>query len=322
VFTTPASSAVAVDRIVDPQFHQPYADETSIGYRRQLPSLVSVDATYVYRETKDRPVLIDTNGIYTNGVFKGYTNPAFNQIYLVTNNQWNRLIYSGLDISIAKQGDRVQWLATYNHQWRHVAGTWVPNDPASFIQPGAFANDKGIGNTKAPFSTPTESNSLSGTYMAGSGQWRDDVISISGSVRGPLGIRCAPLMAYQSGPWSGPIVTRIAAPDLAFGPTTLVLSNGRLVSNPLATTIRFAYPTRGDGQFTLQGMFSLNLQVSREFRLGSRTLQVSLSAFNLTNDDAPLQIAGGANQQYSTTYQQGIIVQQPRAAQAQFRFLF
>ena len=158
--------------------------------------------------------------------------------------------------------------------------------------------------------------------MAGSGQWRNDVISISGSVRGPLGIRFAPLMTYQSGPWSGPIVTRIAAPDPAFGPTTLVLSNGRLVSNPLATTIRFAYPTRGDGQFALPGMFSLNLQVSREFKLGSRTLQVSLSGFNLTNDDAPLQIAGGANQQYSTTYQQGIIVQQPRAAQAQFRFLF
>src|SRR5260221_13653046 len=171
VFTTPASSAVAADRILDPQFHQPYADETSVGYRRQLPSLVSLDVTYTYRETKDRPVLIDTNGIYVNGVFQGYKNPAFNQIYLVTNNQWNRLVYSGLDISVAKQGGRVQWLASYNHQWRHVAGTWVPNDPPSFIQPGAFPNDKGIGNTRGPLSAPTESNSLSGTYMAGSGPW-------------------------------------------------------------------------------------------------------------------------------------------------------
>src|SRR6266566_7101203 len=244
VFTTPASSAVAADRIVDPQFHQPYADETSVGYRRQLPSLVSLDITYTYRVTKDRPVLIDTNGIYVNGVFQAYKNPAFNQIYLVTNNQWNRLVYSGLDISVAKQGDRVQWLASYNHQWRHVAGTWVPNDPASFIQPGAFPNDKGIGNTRGPLSAPTESNSLSGAYMAGSGQWRENVVSLSGSALVPWGIRVAPMITYQSGPWSGPIVTRIAAPDPAFGPTSVVLSNGRPVSNPLATTIRFAYPTR------------------------------------------------------------------------------
>jgi hypothetical protein len=94
------------------------------------------------------------------------------------------------------------------------------------------------------------------------------------------------------------------------------------VSNPLATTIRFAYPTRGDGQFALRGMYSFNVQVSREFRFGSRTLLASLSGFNLTNDDAPLQLAGGANQQFSSTYQQGIIVQRPRAAQLLFRFLF
>src|SRR5260221_5166471 len=185
VFTTPASSAVAADRIVDPQFHQPYADEASVGYRRQLPALVSLDVTYTYRETKDRPVLIDTNGIYVNGVFQGYQNPAFNQIYLVTNNHWNRLVYSGLDISVAKQGDRVQWLASYNHQWRHVAGTWVPNDPASFIQPSAFPNDKGIGNTRGPLSAPTESNSLSGTYQVGAGELRDKVVSVSGTALRP-----------------------------------------------------------------------------------------------------------------------------------------
>jgi len=322
VFTTPASSAVAADRVIDPAYHQPYADEVSVGYRRQLPSLVSLDVTWLHRETKDRPVLIDINGIYEDGVFKGYKNPNFNQIYLVTNNQWNRLVYSGLDVSIAKQGGRVQWLASYNHQWRHVAGTFVPNDPASFIQPDAFPNDKGIGTTRAPLSVPIESNSLSGTYMAGSGQWRDNVVSLSGNVLGPWSLRVAPAITYQDGLWSGPVVTRISAPDPAFGTTTVVLSNGRVVSNPLATTIRFAYPTRGDGQFALQGTFSVNVQVSREFAFGERKLVASLSGFNLTNADAPLQLAQGGNQQYSSTYQQGIIVQPPRAAQVLVRFLF
>jgi hypothetical protein len=322
VFTTPASSAVAADRIIDPTFHQPYVDEMSIGYRRQLPSLTSLDVSYVYRETKDRPVLIDTNGIYVNGVFQGYRNQNFNQIYLVTNNRWNRLVYSGLDVSLAKGGGRIQWLASFNHQWRHVAGTWVPNDPASFIQPDGFPNDKGIGNTRGPLNSPVESNSLSGAYMAGSGQWRDNAASISASVLGRWGIRIAPFVNYQSGPWSGPVVTRIAAADPAFGPTTLLLGNGRLVSNPLATTIRFAYPTRGEGQWAPKGLYSVNVQLSREFILGERKLIASAAAFNLTNYDAPLQLANGANQQYSTLYQQGLFVQQPRALQAVFRFLF
>jgi hypothetical protein len=198
----------------------------------------------------------------------------------------------------------------------------VPNDPASFIQPGAFSNDKGIGNTRGPLSVPVESNSLSGTYMAGSGQWRNNAASLSGNVIGPWGIRVAPVVSYQSGPWSGPVVTRVAAPDPTFGPTTLVLGNGRLVSNPLATTIRFAYTTRGEGQWAPKGLYSVNLQVSREFTVGERKLVASLAGFNLTNYDAPLQLANGANQQYGTLYQQGIFVQQPRALQAVFRFLF
>src|SRR6185295_14567509 len=114
-------------------------------------------------------------------------------------------VYSGLDITLAGQGGRVQWIASYNHQWRHVAGTWVPNDPASFIQPGAFPNDKGIGNTKGPLSVPVESNSLSGTYMAGSGQWRDNVASVAANAVAPWGIRVSPVLLFQSGLWSGPI---------------------------------------------------------------------------------------------------------------------
>lgn len=35
--------------------------------------------------------------------------------------------------------------------------------------------------------------------------------------------------------------TFLAAPDPQFSPATLALSNGRSVSNPLATTVRFAY---------------------------------------------------------------------------------
>ena len=33
-------------------------------------------------------------------------------------------------------------MAGINRQWQHIGGTWNPTDPARFIQPGAFPNDK------------------------------------------------------------------------------------------------------------------------------------------------------------------------------------
>src|SRR5262249_58043207 len=109
-----------------------------------------LDVTWVHRETKDRPVLIDINGIYEDGVFKGYKNPNFNQIYLVTNNQWNWLVYSGLDVSIAKQGGRVQWLASYNHQWRRVARTFGANDPPPVLQADPSPPYNSVRTTRRP----------------------------------------------------------------------------------------------------------------------------------------------------------------------------
>src|SRR5467141_51675 len=35
-----------------------------------------------------------------------------------------------------------QFMAGINRQWQHMSGDWNPTDPARFIQPGAFANDK------------------------------------------------------------------------------------------------------------------------------------------------------------------------------------
>jgi len=80
-------------------------------------------------------------------------------------------------------------------------------------------------------------------------------------------------------------VTRIAASDPAYGPPTLTLSNGRLVSNPLATTIRFAYATRGDNQVEAPTQNTWNVRAAKEFRFGRNKFEVALDLFNLFNDD-------------------------------------
>jgi outer membrane receptor for Fe3+-dicitrate len=126
----------------------------------------------------------------------------------------------------------------------------------------------------------------------------------------------------QSALWSGPIVTRLAAPDPRFGPATVTLSNGRVVSNPLATTIRFAYPTRDEGQFTLPAVQVWNARIGRDFRLGARRLETALDVFNVTNNEAFYLLENGAHQTFSPLFGQGRQRQTPRAAQISVRFVF
>src|SRR4029453_14920825 len=116
--------------------------------------------------------------------------------------------------------------------------------------------------------------------------------------------------------------TRLAAPDPRFGPSTVTLSNGRTVSNPLATTIRFAYPTRDQGQFRLASLHIVNLRFGRDFHFGKYPLAPSLEIFNVTNHDAFHLIEQGAAQTFSPLFGQGRQRQAPRAAQVSARFVF
>jgi hypothetical protein len=118
-------------------------------------------------------------------------------------------------------------------------------------------------------------------------------------------------------------VTKIAAADPQFGPSTVTLSNGRKVSNPLATTIRFAYPTRGDGQIQLNSLQNLNLRIGYDIAVGAgRQIQLALDIFNLTNQGAFEQWLDAANQQYSPNYGLGRARQFPRVFQLSTRFTF
>jgi outer membrane receptor for Fe3+-dicitrate len=126
-------------------------------------------------------------------------------------------------------------------------------------------------------------------------------------------------------------VTRLAAPDPQFGPETVTLSNGRVVSNPLATRIRFAFPTRGEGQIKAPNLILWNIRVGRDFNFGaSRRLTVAFDVINVTNRDADQQFQNGGNQLYNTTNYaiapdgsfRGQTRQAPRSGQLSFRFLF
>jgi hypothetical protein len=198
-----------------------------------------------------------------------------------------------------------------------MKGSWAPNDPASFIQPEAFANDKGIGATGANIS-----NSLSGTAYTGYQGWRDHVVRVAASAEGPWRVNLATVYTFQSGVWSGPIVRRLPAGDPSFGPPTVVLSNGRIVTNPLSTVVRFANTTAGEGQFTSDGVHTWNFRIGRRFSRGRWRLEPSLDILNVVNAGGFQQFVGGANDQSSPNHRLQTNRQVPRAALFSLRFAF
>jgi len=220
---TPAQTQVAANRRIDPDRHQPFIDELLLGYRRQLPGRVSVDATFIRRAYKDMPAQIDVNGIYTGGVFRGYEDVSQNAILLQTNNVEYADLHGGGGRRISAHAPLAVRRRVHA---RHLDGTWQPNEPASFIQPTVFANNRGIGTIRG-----NENNSLSGTAQARNPMWIKHALRLAGSYNAPWGLTLSSNLNIFSGPYTGPIVRDLSAPDPQFGPAILVLSNGRSVES-------------------------------------------------------------------------------------------
>src|SRR6185295_7830769 len=161
---------------------------------------------------------------------------------------------------------RLGLTASYTREWSSLHGTWQPGDPASFLQPDAFTNTNGIGFVQGCTngSFCPDANSL--LPIVNGGTWRTHIANAAATYTAPWGLQFAAAMNLQSGPWSGPILTTVATHDPRFGPDTITLSNGRVVSNPLATLIRFAYDTRQQGQFTLPMLRVCNMRIGWSMR--------------------------------------------------------
>jgi len=320
VFVNPGNTTLSQNQRFDLKRGQPYMDEWMVGYRRQLPGQLTVGADFSHRDYKHAIGYYEVNGIYDNGVFRGYRDVSQNAILLITNNRSNWRVYNGLDVHVTKETKSIQLLANYGRQWRHLEGTYQPNDPASFLQPETFASDKSIGQVQG---TSADANSLNGFSFWGAPMWRDHVLRLAASYSAPWRLRLATNYIVQSGMFSGPIVTRLPAADPRFGPTTVTLSNGRVVSNPLATTIRFANPTRGDGQVVSPVVHWWNLRLGRDFVVGGHRLEAAVDVFNVLNNGGDFEHMFGSNQLYNTAaYGKFTQRQPPRSGQLFVRYAF
>jgi hypothetical protein len=315
--TPPVTRALA-ELEADPKLHQPYIDEFVLGYRRQFPGQISIDISGIRRYMRHTPAQVEINGFWPAGPGQPFTgfgkvDPNRGTFYQQTNNTWFKYVITAIDAVVAKNMSHgVQLMATFSRQWQKLDGTWNPTDPARFIQPDAFANDREIPRTAGN----TEQNSLDGSGSPVTAAWRPYTFRVAGQYLAPWSLTMAGSFILSAGDNSGPIVVRIAAADPVFGPSSFKLPTGSTVSNPLATTIRFKYATRGEGQIRNESVKALQFKIGRRFKLGPQEIEVAGSFYNILNAGNFQQYAAGANQEYSpANYLRKFNRQPPRAFQ-------
>jgi hypothetical protein len=329
VIPSPATTAAIAAYQFDPNLHQPYVDEFIAGFRKQFPYALGIDAAVIQRTYKDTYGRVDINGIYPDGPNKpfggfGLVDPTQGIVYQQTNNSWSRLNYTALEITITKNlSHGVQLISGINRQWQHISGDWNPHDPARYVQPDAFPNDKLLYMPRGN----NEDNSLpiqTGTTVLTYGPtWQQYRINFGVSYLMPFGVSMAGSYTIEAGPWSGPVVKQLDANDpvlALFGPART--SNGQ--SNPLSTRMRYVYPTRGDGQVMAPDVKTLGLKIGKKLNFGrGRQVEAAANIFNVLNaGDFTQYNYNGASETFNPNYLQMRNQQSARALQATLVYRF
>lgn len=325
IVITPASAARLYDLEFADGLHQPYIDEAIVGVRRQFAARIGLDVSWTRRYYRDRWAVVDINGIYPDqpgqpfGGF-GRVDPTRGLFYQQRNADWSTQVISALQVVASKSlSNGLEFLVGLNRQWQHLSGTWNPTDPARFIQPDAFPNNRELGHIFGN----DEHNSLDGRGVPSGAANRPYSVRVAGRYAAAGDIRLAASYVIQAGDYSGPILTRLAAADPVFGPATITLANGTTQPNPLATTIRFAGATRSDGQVRNDTSRYLQLSASRVFRFaGGQQIEPTVNLFNVFNNGAQTQFAAGGNQLYSPNYLAGANQHPPRSVSLTLGYRF
>lgn len=295
---TPAATAEINRLAFDPDLHQPFVDEYAVGFARQFRGQISLDLSFNRRYFKDGYAEVDINGIYPDGPdqpFRGFGRVDPNQgvIRQQTNATWSQVVVTNLEAIVAKNlANNFQVMMSLTRQFQHIDGTWNPTDPARFIQPDTFPNDRDL--SRHLFGNGDD-NSLDGGGRESGVAYRPYSVRVAGQYFAPAGMKVAASYVIQAGGYLGPVVIQLPAGDPLFGPATVRLANGGTQPNPLATAWRFAYGRRSDGQVRNETTRFLQLQIGREFRFGERRIETTLGIFNVFNTGAHTQWNDGAN---------------------------
>jgi Carboxypeptidase regulatory-like domain len=330
-FITPPVATTISSLQFDPDLHQPSFDEWTLGFRRQFPGQIAMDVAGIVKVNHDQFAQVDINGFYPDAPFKpfggfGRVDPNQGLLYRLTNNTWGTTHYRALQATVSKNMSHgFQALFTVQRQWQHLEGTWNPSDPAQFIQPDAFPNSALIWRTDGV----QDHNSLAtGGSLTNNPMWNPYSVRMAGTWHAPAGLVVSGSYTIVAGTWNGPVIDQLPAnsPLLApFGPSTVTSSTGVRQPNPLATRIRFYFPTRGEGQTRAPDVHAVGIKLGKIVRLGGpRNVELSTEVFNLLNAGNYTEYSRtGPNRIYNPqSYLTYTNPQTPRAATLQVVFRF
>src|SRR5262249_31356126 len=189
---------------------------------------------------------VDINGIYPSGPNQpfggfGLVDPNQGIIYRERNNTWTQVVVTNLEGTLAKNmSHNFQLVLSYMKQWQHLEGTWNPTDPARFIQPSAFPDDKDL---STQLFGNGDQNTLSGGGRESGAAYRPYALRFAGQYFAPFDFSIAASYVIEAGGYVGTGVDKLASADPPFGPPTVRLANWSTQPHPLATTIPFSCPT-------------------------------------------------------------------------------
>jgi hypothetical protein len=295
--------------LFDPNLRQPFVDEMSVGYNRQLPGQISVGAAFTHRRYQDNFAEVDINGFYPTG---RASRSAASAASIRTSGHRHPADQQHLDRRHRQRGgsdlrqEHGQQLP--DHRQRHLpvavpVGHLEPHGPGAVRPAGRVqANNRDL--SQQLFGNGDD-NTLNGGGRESGAAYRPFSVRIGGQWNAPWGISVGGSYVIQAGGFVGPLLVQLPANDpqvTQFGPSTVRLANGRTQPNPLATRLRFQGPTRSDGQIRNDDAKFLQLKIGRVFRFGTRSIEPAANIFNVFNTTANTQWNVGANQTYSPNY--------------------
>lgn len=289
---------------IDPNLSVSYKDEFQVGYTRQLPFKMVLDAGYVQSEFKNIIGTFNRNWIFTNGFFTGLNDPNYNNITVRTNLSNFKQKYQSFQLSLIRNiGARYSFFANYTYQKRTLKGDFATDDPQLYLNPSGYFND--------------------------SKQVKPFLIALNGDARLPWGFKASAIYTIEAGNYGGYLTKILATTDPEFtrhpATITVTLPGGgtRSVSNPLRSTTRLLN-ARNDGRLQLPTRYKLNLRLGKNFKLPweGQQIESAVDIFNVFNESTPLGFANSTRPDLATFGTYSSFVGSPRGIQMSLRYRF
>jgi carboxypeptidase family protein len=298
--TLPGAFALGVNYGLDNK--KTYTNEFSVSWEKSLPRASSVNATFLIKRTWDFQGSDDMNIIrdQTTGAFLGRPFPAYDAVLRTYAPNYSFQQFRSLQLLYTKNFGQ-KWGMNANYWYgMHQSIVRAFNPTRDTLQFLGFSTDDATNNWLTP------------RHQA----------RLSSYVRLPAGVQISGLYTFTSGPHSD-ILTGLV--PLNSPAPTIVLSNGRTVSDPFWTgTAANAFPRarrRGVDMLVADNVHIVNLRLQKSFDVGPRRkMEVSADAFNLFNSDAAFGFLSADERSSNFGVRTNFV--QPRVGQVGIRFVF